>query len=309
LESIERRRPIILAYFALVIGIFALGFSPLFVRWANAPGVVSSFYRMGIGAVLMLIPFTYSVRVKKKSLAARGIFYAVAGGIFFSLDMFFWSNGVMLSGAAIPTLLANTAPLWVGLGSWLIFKEPHSYKFWIGLTIALLGAAMVLGMNLSQAPEFGLGAIYGIIAALFYGAFYLASQRGREYLDTLSYFWISTAVSAVFLWLYSLGFGEPLTGYGAQTWVFFIAMGVLTQAVGWMSINYAQGKIPAAIVSPTMLAQPLVVVILAWLFLDERFTLWHILGGVMVLGGVFLTHQSKGAGPTSLDENVEPEDT
>jgi len=87
-----------------------------------------------------------------------------------------------------------------------------------------------------------------------------------------------------------------------------MAMGVLVQVVGWMSINYAQGHIPAAIISPTMLAQPLIVVILAWLLLGERFTLWHVLGGLMILGGVFLIHQSKGAELDHRDDKVETED-
>jgi drug/metabolite transporter (DMT)-like permease len=60
-----------------------------------------------------------------------------------------------------------------------------------------------------------------------------------------------------------------------------------------MSINYAQGHIPAAIVSPTMLAQPLITAILAGLFLNETFTPWHLFGGAMVILGVYLVHRSR----------------
>ena len=38
-------------------------------------------------------------------------------GVFFAGDMALWSTGVMLACVASPTLLANTAPIWVGLGA------------------------------------------------------------------------------------------------------------------------------------------------------------------------------------------------
>ena len=44
-----------LPYFALVIGVLALSFSSLFIRWADAPGTITSFYRM-LFASAMLMP-------------------------------------------------------------------------------------------------------------------------------------------------------------------------------------------------------------------------------------------------------------
>ncbi len=43
-------------YFALGSGILALSLSSLFIRWANAPGTVTSFFRMTLAAIV-LTPF------------------------------------------------------------------------------------------------------------------------------------------------------------------------------------------------------------------------------------------------------------
>jgi len=294
LSSTTRKQTPLLAYLALVTGIFSIGLSPLLLKWANAPGVVSSFYRMGFGAALMLVPFGFQILSKRIKLPRRGVMFAIAGGFFFSIDMFLWSTGVMISDPAIPTLLANTAPLWVGLGSLIVFKESLSHRFWIGLVTALVGAGLVLSINMNKAPEFGLGALYGLLAAIFYGAFYLASQRGREHLDTLSYFWISTTAASIFLLIYSLILREPILRYNNKTWLLFFIMGLLVQVLGWMFINYAQGHLSAAVVSPTMLAQPLLVAILAWLLLSQRFTAGQLIGGFLIIGGVLLVHYSNG---------------
>jgi drug/metabolite transporter (DMT)-like permease len=288
-----QQKPGTVPYTALIAGICSIGMSAIFIRLANAPGVVSSFYRFVIGAAVMAIPFYLKTQQRNERLPKKGVGLAVLGGFFFSLDMIFWSTGIVISGAIIPTLLVNTAPVWVGLGSWLVFKEKQSSKFWLGLVIAVSGASLVLGLDMSRSVNFGLGAWYGIFSAIFYGAYHLTSQRGREYLSTLSYFWISTTVSAIFLFLYALILKMPLAGFDPKTWILFLVMGILVQAFGWMFINYAHGHIPAAIVSPSLLAQPLMTAVVASFLLGEHLTRWHILGGILVICGVFLVHKSK----------------
>ena len=44
------------AYIALGIGILSLSFSAMFVRWADAPGPVTAFYRLFL-SVFLLLPF------------------------------------------------------------------------------------------------------------------------------------------------------------------------------------------------------------------------------------------------------------
>jgi drug/metabolite transporter (DMT)-like permease len=282
----------IFAYLALGTGVVIIGFSAIFVRLASAPGTITALYRTAIAAVIIIMPFLLHLKRNKLRLPRRGILFAMLGGLCFGADLAFWSAGVMLSGATNPTLLANTAPLWVGLGSMFIFKERHKKIFWIGLVIALAGAVIVLGEDLSRAVEFGLGTFFGLLAAIFYGSFHLATQHGRRLLDTLSYFSISTITSAVFLLLLNLILGEPITGYPETSWIYFLVLGIMVQIAGWLLLNYSQGHLAAAIVSPSLLVQPVVTAVVAWLMLGELFTLWHVAGGIVVLTGVLIVHRS-----------------
>ncbi len=284
------------AYSGLVIGVLVIGFSAIFVRLANAPGMVSAFYRMAIGSFIMVLPFLWQMKRSKDKLPARGVWLAIGGGIFFGLDLTAWTTGIMLSNATIPTLMANTAPLWVGLGALLVFKERQATGFWLGLLLALSGAAVVMGKDLLMATNFGRGAILGLVAALWYGAFFLISQRARKYLNTLSYFWISTTSSAVVLLISILVSGHTLIGYTVQTYWNFMAMGILVQVLGWMVINYVQGNLPASIVAPTLLGQPVITAFLAMPILGETFSFWHVTGGILVLIGVYFVHRSRSTG-------------
>ena len=280
------------AYLALGVGILSLGFSAIFVRWANAPGIVTSFYRMAIATILLAWPFYRRVKATG-SLSRRGLRFAVLGGLFFTGDLALWATGVVLSGATNPTLLANTAPLWVGLGALVLFRERLKAMFWVGLMLAMTGAAIILGLDSLRAVSFGLGTLFGLLAGIFYGGYFLITQRGRETLDSITYFWPAAVTSTLGLLILSLALRQPLTGYPASAYLNFLALGVVTQVFGYLAINHALGYLPASIVSPTMLGQPVVTAILAGPLLGEALSVWQALGGLTVLAGVYVVHRSQ----------------
>src|SRR3990172_7769299 len=81
-------KPPTLAYAGMGVGILALGFSALFVRWAAAPGPVTGFYRMAIASLLG---------------NTAPLWVAVAGALFLKekLSGRFWIGlALVLSGAA-----------------------------------------------------------------------------------------------------------------------------------------------------------------------------------------------------------------
>ena len=91
----EPRTSILRSYAALAVGVVCLGFSAIFVRWADAPGAVTSFYRMAIAVVAMAWPF-YRRAQTRRGLPRRAIGLAVLGGLFFAADLALWTTGVMI---------------------------------------------------------------------------------------------------------------------------------------------------------------------------------------------------------------------
>jgi drug/metabolite transporter (DMT)-like permease len=279
------------AYLALSIGMLTLGFSAIFIRWADAPGAVVSFYRMAIGTVALAIPFALRWNRKRK-ISWRGLLLAVAAGVFFALDLASWATGISIAGATIPTLLGNMAPVIVAFGAWLLFKEKLSAIFWLGLLLAIGGVIAVLNLDFSLGFVLRPGSLFGIASAFFYGVYFLITQKGRDELDALSFFWLATLTSAITLLLLSLLLGNPLSGYSTFTWINFLASGLIVQGLGWLAINYAQGYLPASLIAPTLLSQPVLTAIFAGPLLGERFTLTEWLGGAVVVIGIVIVHRS-----------------
>jgi drug/metabolite transporter (DMT)-like permease len=83
-----------------------------------------------------------------------------------------------------------------------------------------------------------------------------------------------------------------MTGYPTQTWLVFLATAVVSQLIGYMSLAYALGHLPASVVSPTMILQPIVTTVLAIPLLSEIPSVWQGVGGAMALVGIYIVNQS-----------------
>ncbi|RMG89116.1 MAG: DMT family transporter [Chloroflexi bacterium] len=278
------------AYVILAAGIFGIGLSGIFVRLANVPGAVNGFYRMGI-ATAVLTPIFWQQRRKNPKLPRKESLIALLAGLFFAADLTFWNTGILISGATNPTLMANTAPVWVGLGAMFFFREKLNRQFWLGLGVALAGTAVILGLDALN--NVGLGTFFGWLASLFYGGYFLLTQRNRQKLDALSAFWLSAASATFALLIIALIMRQPLTGYTPTTYLYLVALGVFVQALGQLSLTYALGHLPASIVSASALGQPVLTAIFAVPLLGETLTTGQIAGGLAVVFGVFNVHLSR----------------
>jgi drug/metabolite transporter (DMT)-like permease len=121
----------ILPYLALIMGIICLSFSAMFGKWANAPGPVIAFYRIGLAAIILLPVFLYHQRKYGVKFPKAILLFPILGGIFTALDHGTWNSSLRYTSAANATLLGNTAPLWVALFAWLVFREKLRGLFWL----------------------------------------------------------------------------------------------------------------------------------------------------------------------------------
>jgi drug/metabolite transporter (DMT)-like permease len=172
----------ILPYTALAVGIIALSLSAMFVRWADAPGTITGFYRLLI-STLLFTPFFIKQQKQREKIDRKFLLFPILGGLFTAFDFAFWNTSVQFTTAANATLLGNTSPLWVAFAALFIFREKLRGSFWIGLALALTGAVFVVGSDFLKHPTLGIGDLMASAAAVFYASYQLVTQRGRMHID------------------------------------------------------------------------------------------------------------------------------
>jgi len=281
----------IFAYLALATGILSLGMTAMFVRWANAPGPVTGFYRLAI-ATALTAPLFARRGGAQASIPRAHLLIPLLGGLFAAGDFALWNTSVLYTTASNATLLGNTAPLWVALAAWLFFREHLRLDFWLGLALALTGAIFIVGRDFLLHPSLGAGDLMACGAAIFYAAYMLTTQRGRVKLDVFRYWWLASLSASFGLLAITWIMGFKLTGYPANSWLVFLATAIVSQIIGYMSISYALGHLPASVVSPSLIGQPIVTTILAIPLLGEMPGTIQIVGGVVALAGIYLVNQS-----------------
>ncbi len=283
----------IFPYLGLLAGILSLSFSTIFVRWANAPGIVMAFGRMST-ATLVVAPFFFRrIRTMPRKPSRADWLLALVGGVLIALDHGSLNTALQFTRVANGTLFNNISPLWVALIAWLLWKEKLTSRFWIGLAVTLAGMALVFGSSILRDAQFNVGDAIAVGSSLFYALYFLVTQRARQRMETLVYIWPAVATAALLLLVASQVAGMPLGGYPTNTYLAFLAAGLVSQVIGYFSVGYALGHLPASIVAPTMIAQPLLTMLLAIPLTNEGLSALQIFGGLAVMLGIFLVNQQK----------------
>lgn len=275
-------------YFLLLFGVLCISWSAILVKIAGVSGFGSGFYRLFFGT-LGIIPVWLHFR--KPVTDRKGVKTAIVCGVLFACDIALWNTSIMLSKATISTLLANLAPVWVGLGALLFMKEKPGRIFWAGTFISIFGVTIIIGLNEVLQANLNFGNLLAILASMFYGAYLLSVRRGRNTLDTFSFTTISMVTSTVVLGLICAFTSTPLWGFSSRSWLALVVLGLVPQVLGWLAINQALGHIKPTVASVSLLGQTVFTAIFSVIILNESLTLHEIGGAVVVLAGIYLVNR------------------
>jgi len=271
---------------SLIIGIICISFSPIFVKLAIAPPITSGFYRI-FAAWLVLAP--YCLFKGNLKIARKDLLIALLGGVVFGADIAIWNMSLMKISATISTLIANLAPVWVGLLSFLILRKRSGILFWVGTWVAIFGMVILVGFQNILHLQFNIGLVYALIASLFYAIYIMITKDILRKISTLTFMFYNMIGASVFMVIICLFRGDELLHFSTSTWFYMIGMGLICQLAGWITINYSLNFLPAAKVSVALLSQTVIAGFWAMLLLNEKLEFKEIAGSVIVLAGIAIT--------------------
>ena len=275
----------------------AVSTGAIFARLADAPPLVIAAYRVGLATLVLLPVALLKARRQLFNLSRRELLLALAAGFFLALHFATWISSLEYTSVANSVVLVNTNPLWVGLLTPLVAKEKIKRAVGISIGMSVLGGILIGWGDFAGGGQ----AIYGDLLALAgswsAAAYLLLGRKLRRSLSLLSYITICYGTAAVCLWSAVLILGLRVTGYSAQTVMYFWAMALFTQLVGHTSFNYALKWMSAGAVAVTLLGEPIGSTILAYFLFNEGLTGFKIAGGLFILSAIYIAAASeKGKG-------------
>ena len=279
---------------ALGISVVCISWSAPFVRWAHVPGITSAFYRALVAAIIV-VPYWLVTRDRSRAPSRNAVLLALLGGVFFGFDLALFNTAVLKTSATTAMVLTNNSPVLVGIGTWLIFRERPRLAFWVGLVLALVGCLVIVAGDMFKHGGVGIGDVGGdmlaALASVFFAAYLITTGRIRPGMDTVTFTALAIIGSTVMMLVTCLLLGAPLTGFHASAWPWLIGLGVVTQLGGYLGVTYALGRLPATAASVILLGVMPVTALFAVIFLHEPLQLAQIIGGSLVLAGIFVVNR------------------
>lgn len=279
------------AYGALAVGVIAIAWSAIFVRWTHMPGVASAFYRMFFASAVLWCVLAFS-RVKLAGIDRSTIGVAVLSGLFFAGDVGLFNTAVLHTSAGSATFLANNAPLLVGLLTWAITRRLPSRRFWTALAIALVGAWLIVAADARHAGREWSADLLAVMASVCFALYLLTTERLRKNVDTRVLVTLSTTSSAVTLLLVSAFAHISLAVPNTRSLAALLGLGLICQLTGYFCLTYALGHLPATVTSVVLLAVAPITALFAFGLFREHMTILQGIGGALVILGVWIVSRA-----------------
>lgn len=282
-----------LALAALLAGAVCIALSPIFVRVSETGPTATAFWRVALALPALWPLYFYVGRAPAGTVSYPATRWLLAAaGIAFTGDLFFWHFSVQLTSVANSTLLANLAAIFVTLAAWLLFRQKPSRLFLVGLVTALTGVAMLVSTSFAFSPTALLGDASGVVTAMFYAWYLLSVKSLRDRgAGTLQLMAVTTAITAALLLPIALATGEQMLPDTGTGWLKLVGIALISHACGQGLIAYALAHLPAAFSSVSLLLQPVMAGVFAWVLLGEPLVALQVAGGAVVLVGIYLARR------------------
>lgn len=281
-------KPAIHPYIPIIIGVFSVALSAIFVKMTSADSGVTAFYRMLFSILIMspvfLMKYTHEIR----KLSKRDWIFTAIAGIFLAFHFILWFESLNYTSVASSTVLVTLQPLFAFAGTYFFFKERLSLKTILSGIIAISGSVLIGYGDFKISGDALFGDVLALIACALITAYLLFGQDVRKRLSLMTYTFVVYSFSTITLFFYIIFKGESFGPYPMSEWMWFLLLAIIPNLFGHTLFNWALKWVSTNVISIAILFEPVGAAILAYFILGEVLTGSQIMGGSIVLAGIIL---------------------
>jgi drug/metabolite transporter (DMT)-like permease len=226
-------------------------------------------------------------------------YFALLGFIGITFHQWLKSTGLLTAQATTTAWIITSTPIFIALLGFIVLKERLAWYQTVGIFVACFGVLLIVsrGNLLSlMAGKFGTpGDFLVLISAPNWAVFSTLSRPGlKKHTATLMMFyvmsfgWLFTSV----LFFASSGieqvFSIPLDG-----WIAIGFLGVFCSGIAYIFWYDALVVLPVAQTGAFLYLEPIITVIVAAIVIKETILLATVVGGIIILVGVWLVNRPR----------------
>ncbi|MBP1309488.1 drug/metabolite transporter (DMT)-like permease [Paenibacillus sp. 1182] len=272
-------------YILLLISILSVSISSIMIKSSDTPTSVAGMYRLYM-SVLIMLPFVpwkmfRSLEMNKKDWST--VFIA---GLFLGLYFLFWMESLVYTSVASSMVILSLQPLFVMMGSYFMFRERANILTILCLIAALVGSIIIAWGDIGISREALIGDGLSLVGTILVSAYMLAGQKVSHKINANVYSVIVFFIGGSVMLVYNLLNHYALIEYDSSDWVYFFLLAVIPTIFGQYIFNLLLKSMGATTVSVGIIGEPVLAIILAYLFLGEIISAFQFIGGIMTLFGM-----------------------
>ncbi len=260
--------------YAVALAGIMMGSLAIFVRNIPTDPLSLTFFRFSFGA-LFLLPFVRNVRIDDLKLILCVAMANLA-------TVFCYIASIQTLEVAISALLLYMAPVYVTVYVWLK-GESLDKKSLLALLLAIIGLILML----TPYGRISIGIIFGLLSGIFYATLFIITKKARETIPSIDLTFLSLAISSIILSPLLLRSYEIV--FDHLFWI--IGLGLIPTSLAFTLFNYGIKHCNIERAPILSLIEPVSAGIFGYIFFKEMLTLKQILGAILILSSIPLTHE------------------
>jgi drug/metabolite transporter (DMT)-like permease len=271
------------------------GVAPVESSWSISP-VTVVWLRFAMGVAILALAVSHRRQFALPD--GKDLFYfALLGFIGITFHQWLQSTGLQTSQASTTAWIVATTPVFMAVLGWLILREQLGRAKIAGIALAAVGVLLVVSEGdpaALSAGRFGApGDLLILISALNWAIFSVISRRGlqrhpaaRMMLYVMGLGWLFTTI----LFFSGPGLSE-IARLTLPGWLGVAFLGIACSGLAYIFWYDALQAIPASQVGVFLYIEPLVATVVAALLLAEPLLWASLLGGAIILVGVWMVNK------------------
>lgn len=296
-------------FITISVAILAVSTSSIFIRFAQAeaPSLVIAASRLLLASLFLAIPALTKHRAELRNLTRSELLLGLASGSFLAIHFATWITSLEYTSVTNSVVLVSTSPIWVAIFAPFFLNEKITKTIIIGIILTLIGGTIIglsdncvwdngircASLSGSSLAEASLGNFLALAGAWTVAGYLMIGRRLRAKMSLIPYIFLVYGMAAIVMLVILLITGNSLFGYTPITYLWLLLIAIFPQLIGHSTYNWSLRYLPVALVAVTTLGEPIGSSILAFIILKETPSALQILGGALILVGIYVTSQKK----------------
>lgn len=272
----------------IFIGLLFSSMSSMFIRIIDAPAIKIATYRLIAASFFFMIPFTVNCFRNKSTLSKKGVILAMVSGFFLAGHFATWISSLSYTTVSSSTVLVSLSPLFVASYNVIVLKERVLKIQIIGILVTIIGAVIISAGDFKISGDAIFGDFLAFLGAIFVAGYLIIGRNVRKNMALVDYVFVTYSSSAILLLTLSVFLKIDLSFSSATNLTLMITHGLVSSGLGHTIYNWMLQYTTSTFVSTATLGEPVIASVMAYTFLNETPTLQTIIGGIIVIAGLYV---------------------